>query len=68
MPVKVYKIICALRREKIGYVNFDDLVRSWNSMEFVIPEKTGTQLFQIVLDLGFRRGDDPRNFLQDHQF
>ena len=68
MPVKVYKIICALRREKVGYVNFDDLVKSRNSMEFVIPEKTGIQLFQVVLDPGFRWRDDPRDFLQEHQF
>jgi hypothetical protein len=33
----------------------------------VIPAKAGIQLFQVVLDPGFRRGDDPRDFLRDHQ-
>jgi hypothetical protein len=32
----------------------------------VIPAKAGIQLFQVVLDPGFRRGDDPRDFLRDH--
>jgi hypothetical protein len=68
MLIRVYKIICALRREKVGYVNSGDLVKSRNSIEFVIPEKAGIQLFQVFLDPGFRRGDDPRDFLQDHQF
>jgi hypothetical protein len=27
----------------------------------------GIQLFQAVLDPGFRRGDAPRDFLRDHQ-
>ena len=54
--------------EKVGYVNFDDLLKSRNSIEFVIPEKTGTQLFQVFLDPGFRRGDDPRDFLRGHKF
>jgi hypothetical protein len=30
----------------------------------VIPEKAGIQLFQAVLDPGFRRGDDPKNFFE----
>jgi len=33
----------------------------------VIPAKAGTQLFQYVLDFGFRRGDGPRDFLLGHQ-
>ena len=33
----------------------------------VIPAKAGIQLFQVVLDPGFRRGDDARDFLRDHQ-
>jgi hypothetical protein len=33
----------------------------------VIPAKAGIQLFQDVLDPGFRRGDDSRDFLRDHQ-
>jgi hypothetical protein len=45
---------------------FDDLVKSRNSIEFVIPAKAGIQLFQDVLDPGFRRGDAPRDFLRDH--
>ncbi|MCX5919291.1 MAG: hypothetical protein NTX30_21770, partial [Deltaproteobacteria bacterium] len=48
--------------------NFDDLVKSRNSIEFVIPAKAGIQLFQDVLDPGFRRGDALRDFLRDHQF
>jgi hypothetical protein len=46
---------------------FDELVKSRNSIEFVIPAKAGIQLFQDVLDPGFRRGDDPKDFLRDHQ-
>ena len=42
----------------IWCLNFDELVKSRNSMEFVIPAKAGIQLFQDVLDPGFRRGDD----------
>jgi len=45
----------------------DELVKSRNSIEFVIPAKAGIELFQHVLDPGFRRGDDPRDFLRDHQ-
>jgi hypothetical protein len=48
--------------------NFGQLVKSRNSIEFVIPAKAGIQLFQDILDPGFRRGDDPRDFLRDHQF
>ena len=36
-------------------------------MEFVIPAKAGIQLFQDVLDPGFRRGDALRDFLRNHQ-
>jgi hypothetical protein len=43
-------------------INVDDLVKSRNSIEFVIPAKAGIQLFQDVLDPGFRRGDAPRDF------
>jgi len=45
----------------------DELVKTRNSIEFVIPAKAGIQLFQDVLDPGFRRGDAPRDFLRDHQ-
>jgi len=45
----------------------DGLVKSKNYIEFVIPAKAGIQLFQDILDPGFRRGDDPRDFLRDHQ-
>jgi hypothetical protein len=45
----------------------DELVKSRNSIVFVIPAKAGIQLFQDVLDPGFRRGDAPRDFLRDHQ-
>jgi hypothetical protein len=48
-------------------LKFDELVKSRNSIEFVIPAKAGIQLFQDVLDPGFRRGDAPRDFLRDHQ-
>jgi hypothetical protein len=37
------------------------------TIEFVIPAKARIQLFQDVLDPGFRRGDAPRDFLRDHQ-
>ena len=45
---------------------FDDLVKSRNSKEFVIPAKAGIQLSQDVLDPGFRRGDAPKDFSRDH--
>jgi hypothetical protein len=37
-------------------------------MKFVIPAKAGIQLFQDVLDPGFRRGDALIDFLRDLQF
>jgi len=45
----------------------DEFVKSRNSIEYVIPAKAGSQLFQGVLDPGFRRGDDQKDFLRDHQ-
>ena len=45
----------------------DEFVKSRNSIEYVIAAKAGIQLFQGVLDPGFRRGDDPKDFLRDHQ-
>jgi len=54
--------------QTIGFPNIDDLVKSRNSIKFVIPAKAGIQLFQDVLDPGFRRGDVPRDFLRDHQY
>jgi hypothetical protein len=49
-----------------GCILFDDLVKSRNSIHCVIPAKAGIQSFPDVLDPGFRRGDDPRNFLRVH--
>jgi len=46
---------------------FDEFVKSRNPKKFVIPAKAGIQLFQDVLDPGFRRGDDNWDFLRDHQ-
>jgi hypothetical protein len=40
-------------------INIDDLVKSRNSIEFVIPAKAGIQLFQDVLDPGACPGPDP---------
>jgi hypothetical protein len=48
--------------------NIDGFVRRLNSIECVIPAKAGIQLFQDVLDPGFRRGDDPRDFLREGQY
>jgi hypothetical protein len=45
----------------------DDFVKSRNSVGFVIPAKAGIQLFQGVLDPGFRRGDASKDFLRDYQ-
>ena len=56
------------REGKTGHGNIDELVKSRNSIEFVIPAKAGIQLFQDVLDPGFRRGDASRDFLRDHQY
>jgi hypothetical protein len=38
---------------------YDGLVKSRNSIEFVIPAKAGIQLFQDVLDPGACPGPDP---------
>jgi len=54
-------------QEKIPNQIIDGLVKSRNSIVFVIPAKAGIQLFQDVLDPGFRRGDARRDFLRDHQ-
>jgi len=32
-----------------------------------MPAEAGIQLFEDVLDPGFRRGDDPRGFLRNPQ-
>jgi len=56
VPVTFYEII-----------NADDLIKSRNSIEFVIPAKAGIQLFQGVLDPGFHRGDGLFDFLRSHQ-
>ena len=48
-------------------VNPDGLVKSQKVGFSVIPAKAGIQLFLVVLDPGFRRGDDPRDFLRDRQ-
>jgi hypothetical protein len=45
----------------------DDLVKSLKMPFSVIPAKAGIQLFQDVLDPGFRRGDASRDFLRVHQ-
>jgi hypothetical protein len=47
-------------------ITLDGLVKSQKPGFFVIPAKAGIQLFQHVLDPGFRRGDAPRDFLRDH--
>ena len=47
--------------------NFDDLVKSLETLFSVIPAQAGIQSFQIVknsLDSGFHRSDD---FLRKHQ-
>jgi hypothetical protein len=55
------------RREIRAKKKIDDLVKNQKVGFFVIPAKAGFQLFQNVLGPGFRRGDDPRDFLRDHQ-
>ena len=45
----------------------DEFVKSQKPGFSVIPAKAGIQLFQHILDPGFRRGDDLRDFLRDHQ-
>ena len=50
------------------FSNFDEFVKSRNFLEYAIPAKAGIQLFQDVLDPGFRRGDDKSDLLRDHQF
>ena len=50
-----------------GRTDPDKSVKSRNSIKFVIPAKAGIQLFQDVLDPGFRRGDASTDFLRDHQ-
>jgi hypothetical protein len=50
-----------------GKSKLDELVKSQNPGFSVIPAKAGIQLFQGVLDPGFRRGDDQKDFLRIHQ-
>jgi hypothetical protein len=57
LRVGVSHQICVLKRN----AKFLDLEK------VVTPVKTGVQVFQGVLDPGFRRGDDPKDFLRDHQ-
>ena len=47
-----YQFFCVLKSN----AKFLDLEK------VVTPVKTGVQLFQGVLDPGFRRGDDPKDF------
>jgi len=55
-------------REKIPLGSkFDELVKRRKPGFSVIPAKSGIQLFQPVLDPGFRRGDDDWDFLRVHQ-
>jgi len=35
-------------------------LKNWNSFGVVIPAEAGIQLFDDVLDPGFRRGDKPK--------
>jgi hypothetical protein len=48
-------------------IKVDGFVKSPITEGFVIPAKAGIQLFQDVLDPGFRGGDDRRDFLRVHQ-
>jgi hypothetical protein len=48
--------------------NIDEPVKSRQIPFFVIPAEAGIQLFQNVVDSGFRRGDDPIDFLRNHRF
>jgi len=48
-------------------IKSDELAKNPNPIKFVIPAKAGIQLFQDVLDPGFRRGDAPRDFLRSQQ-
>ena len=50
-----------------SFYNLDGLAKSQKVGFSVIPAKAGIQLFEDVLDPGFRRGDDPRDFLRVHQ-
>jgi len=56
------------KRGQVLVFKFDEFAKSQNPYEFVIPAKAGIQLFQVVLDPGFRRGDDPRDLLRVDQF
>jgi len=53
--------------ENLRPIKFDGFVKSLKRSFSVIPAKAGIQFFQDVLDPGFRRGDDLRDFLRDHQ-
>jgi hypothetical protein len=61
IPYK-FSITCCIINDAV--YNNDDLVKSRNSIEFVIPAKAGIQLFQDVLDPGFRRGDALETFYE----
>jgi hypothetical protein len=53
--------------KQIRNPNFDEFVKSHRAPFAVIPAKAGIQLIQDVLDPGFRRGDDQRDFLRTRQ-
>jgi hypothetical protein len=53
--------------ENFPVMKSDDLVKRGDFIKFVIPAEAGIQLFQGVLDPGFRRGDASRDFLRNHQ-
>jgi hypothetical protein len=61
----------ALSQEKSSmeslHCRIDEFVKSQKPGFSVIPAKAGIQLFQHILDPDFRRGDDLRDFLRDHQ-
>jgi len=52
----------------IQYSNIDDLVKSRNSIEIVIPAKAGIQLNQAVLGSRLRGSDGFSDFLRVHQY
>jgi hypothetical protein len=49
-------------------MHFDEFIISLGTQFGVIPAKAGIQLIQNVLDPGFRRGDDQKEFLGTRQF
>jgi len=63
----VSQILISFWKALLQVLRGDELVESQKTPLFVIPAKAGIQVFQGLLDPGFRRGDGFGDFLPAHQ-